>query len=201
MMKKIFQVFVHITAIVIYPFWYVKIRYVSFFQQKVRSLLVRRDLKNKRCQVGGNLIIGKRVVISIGKQSEVTIGNDVKIGDDVYIKVKKGAKLTIGNNVHINKSSRISANEAIEIGNYTLIAPYCNILDHNHMYDLKNPVSAEYFEDAPIFIGEGVWLGVKVQVNKGVTIGDYSVIGANAVVTKDVAPSLVVGGIPAKKIK
>src|SRR5690606_20519040 len=115
--------------------------------------------------------------------------------------VKKGAELRIGNNVHINKGSRVSSFKSINIGSNTLVASYCNILDHNHVYDLKSPASTILYESSPIFIGDGVCLGTKVQVNKGINIGEFSVIGANSVVTKNVEPSSVYGGIPAKKIR
>ncbi|MBT7051665.1 MAG: hypothetical protein HN978_18620 [Desulfobacula sp.] len=52
----------------------------------------------------------------------------------------------------------------------------------------------------PIDIAEGVWLGTKVQVNKGVSVESFSVVGANAVVTKSLKRG-VYGGIPARKIK
>ncbi|MCH8495499.1 MAG: hypothetical protein LAT57_07705 [Balneolales bacterium] len=159
------------------------------------------NLEISGCRLGSQLRIGKNTKISVRDTSKVIIGNNVVIGEDVYINVKANATLLIGNNVHINKGTRISSNEKIEIGDDTLIAPYCNILDHNHVYDLQKPVSVYEFENKQILIGKGVWLGVRVQVNKGVRIGDYCVVGANAVVTKDIQESSVYGGIPAKLIK
>ena len=54
---------------------------------------------------------------------------------------------------------------------------------------------------APIHIGKKVWLGANVTVLPGVTIGDNAIVAAGAVVTKDVEPNIIVGGIPAKFIK
>ena len=200
-MRAVVIKMIRIFAISIYPFWIIKERYFPFFQSKVRAFLIQQKLKNYKCKVGDNLSVGKRVDFKIGHASELSIGNNVKIGDDVYIKVKDGAKLFIGNDVHINKATRVSSNKEIIIGDNSLIAPYCNILDHNHVFDLTTPVSVHNFDCASIIIGKGVWLGVKVQVNKGVNIGDFCVIGANSVVTKNVPSSSVFGGIPAKKIK
>jgi len=53
----------------------------------------------------------------------------------------------------------------------------------------------------PVIIGDHVWIGCKSTILKGVTIGDGSVIAANSVVTKDVPPKALVGGIPSKIIK
>jgi len=54
---------------------------------------------------------------------------------------------------------------------------------------------------APIHIGKNVWIGANATVLAGVTIGDAVVVAAGAVVTKDVQPNTVVGGVPAKLIK
>lgn len=200
-MKQAINLFIVFTAKIIYPFWSFKEKYLSYFHRKLTGMLVQQKLKRSGCKIGDNMSIGKGVDIRIGKNSTVIIGNNVKIGEGVYIKVKERAKLIIGDNVHINQATRLSSNLAIEIGDDTLIAPYCNVLDHNHMYDLKTPVSSKLFDNAGIIIGKGVWLGVRVQVNKGVTIGNFSVVGANAVVTKDIPEATVFGGIPAKKLK
>jgi len=53
----------------------------------------------------------------------------------------------------------------------------------------------------PVTIGKDVWIGVGARILKGVNVGDHSIIAANAVVTKDVPPYAIVGGVPAKIIK
>ena len=54
---------------------------------------------------------------------------------------------------------------------------------------------------APIVIGENVWIGANATVTPGVTIGDSAVVAAGAIVTKDVPPNVIVGGVPAKIIR
>ena len=56
------------------------------------------------------------------------------------------------------------------------------------------------YRSAPVLIGEDVWIGAKATVVLGVTIGDRAVIGANAVVTRDVKPYERVGGVPARPL-
>jgi acetyltransferase-like isoleucine patch superfamily enzyme len=63
------------------------------------------------------------------------------------------------------------------------------------------PTQRSLFSKGPVKIGNNVWLGNNVCVMPGVTIGDGAIIGANAVVTHDIPPYSVAGGIPAKVIK
>ena len=58
-----------------------------------------------------------------------------------------------------------------------------------------------FSEEQPIHIGNDVWIGTRAIILSGVTVGDHSVVGAGAVVTKDVPPYAVVGGVPAKILK
>ncbi|MBK8484716.1 MAG: acyltransferase [Saprospiraceae bacterium] len=88
--------------------------------------------------------------------------------------------LTIGNNVFINKYSRIVAHHNIEIGNNVLIAQFVSILDHDHAYTLvSSELKMKGYNTAPIKIGNNVWIGDKVTILKGTTIGDNVIIGAN----------------------
>lgn len=167
----------------------------------VRSRLFMIWLRKNNVKVERNLSIGRFFKFKINKNSKVQIGANVIINDDVYINVKKGATLIIGDNVHINKGVRISSFDSIIIGSNTLIASYCNILDHNHKFDLISPASITEYDCAPIKIGTGVWLGAKVQVNKGVEIGEFTIVASNSVVTKKIESNSIYGGIPATKIK
>ena len=200
-MKQIVLLLNKFLAYVIYPFYLINKKFFSKIFKMIRTELILLELRNNNANTGKNIYIGSKSRIFIDKNSDVYIGDNVVIGDDVYIKVIGGAKLILSNNVHVNKGVRISSFDSIEIDNDTLIASYCNILDHNHKYDLKSPASPKAYDTAPIKIGKGSWLGTKVQVNKGVVIGEFCVVASNAVVTKDLSDSCVYAGIPAKKIK
>lgn len=199
--KKIIFFIIKIIAFLLFSFYYFNKKIIIPFIRLIQSELLILYLKLYGAKIGTNLRIGKNPTIRISKNSKITIGNNVVIGKDVYINVKKNSELFIGDNVHINKGVRISSFKFISIGSNVLIASYCNILDHNHKYDLQSPASTVYYDSAPIIIKEGAWLGTKVQVNKGVSIGKYTVVASNAVVTKNLEKSCVYGGIPAKKIK
>ena len=84
-----------------------------------------------------------------------------------------------------------------------LIARNVYISDHIHKYDDTSEAILNQGVDkiAPVLIKRGVWLGQNVVVCPGVTIGQGSVIGANAVVTRDIAEFSVAAGVPARVIK
>lgn len=200
-MRSILKFIIKLIAFVLYPFYKLYKSLVFPIIKRIKLELLLLSLKDNNTVIGERFSIGKRVRIVVGQNAKLTIGKNVFIGDDVYIKVRGNATLKIGDNVNINKGTRVSSFESIIIGSDTLIASYCNILDHDHKFDLKAPASTIEYDCSPIEIMEGNWLGTKVQINKGVVIGKFSVIAANAVVTKNALGSCVYGGIPAKKIR
>ncbi|MDE6123773.1 MAG: sugar O-acetyltransferase [Eubacterium sp.] len=109
-----------------------------------------------------------------------------------------GKNITIGKNVFINSGCHFQDQGDIEIGDGTLIGHNVVLATINH--DL-NPSMKRKNHYAPIKIGRNVWIGSNATVLQGVTIGDWAVIAAGAVVAKDVEPYTVVGGVPAKIIK
>lgn len=109
-----------------------------------------------------------------------------------------GKNITIGRDVFINSGCHFQDQGGIVIGDGSLIGHNVVLATINHDIDPKNNRKNYY---APIRIGNHVWLGANVTVLAGVTVGDWAVVGAGAVVTKDVAPMTVVGGVPARVIK
>ncbi len=91
----------------------------------------------------------------------------------------------------------------VKIGNYALIAPGVQILGGDHRYDL--PGKPMIFSGRPPVpetnIEDDVWIGRGCIVNAGVKIGRGSIIAAGSVVTKDVPPYSIIGGVPAKILK
>lgn len=111
-------------------------------------------------------------------------------------------KIELGNFVHINHNTTISGFGGVKIGNYVIIANNVNILSANWRYDLiDRPISCQGIVQDTIVIEDDVWICCNAVITSGVKIGKGSIIGANAVVTKDVLPYSIVGGVPAKHIK
>lgn len=109
-----------------------------------------------------------------------------------------GKNITIGKDVFINSGCHFQDQGGIVIGDGAFIGHNVVLATINHDLDPKNNRKNHY---APITIGKNVWIGANATVLPGVSIGDWTVIGAGAVVTKDVPAKSVVGGVPARIIK
>lgn len=114
--------------------------------------------------------------------------------------------ISIGDDVYIGPGARFSAIKGITIGNKVLFGPHVFVSGGNHntskigsyMYDVKEKRPED---DQPIVIEDDVWVGGRAIILKGVTVGRGSIIGAGAIVTKDVPPYCIVAGMPAKVIR
>ena len=157
------------------------------------------SLINPNCSLwGGEYIsIGEKCIISSGA---VLTAWD-KHGDDKFT-----PRVIIGNNVSIGSDCHISAINLIKIGDNVLTGKKVTIIDNSHgkseLLSISTPPALRaLFSKGPIHIDNGVWIGDKVTILSNVHIGKNSIIGANSVVTQDVPPNCIVGGIPAKIIK
>lgn len=111
-------------------------------------------------------------------------------------------KFVLGENSYIESFSVIGVNEKIEIGRNVMIANSVSIRDTDHNFeDLDKPMLFQGIKTQPVCIKDNVWIGHGVVITKGVTIHSGAIVGANAVVTKDVPENAVVGGVPARIIK
>lgn len=111
-----------------------------------------------------------------------------------------------GKNISIGLYSQINEDVFIQgarIGAHVMIAPNVSILSKGHNYsDIKKPMimQGETEENLPV-IEDNVWIGRNVVIMPGVRVGTGSIIGAGAIVTKDIMKNSIVGGVPAKLIK
>ena len=151
---------------------------------------------------GSRVTLGSRIKIA-GKKCDIQIGDNFGLMDNSQLLATQG-KISIGNNVCINENTNINADldGNITIGNDVLIARNVVMRASNHVFlDKTKPIRLQGCAGGSIVIGDDVWIGTNVVITTNVVIGTHSVIAAGAVVTKDVAPNSVVGGVPAKLIK
>lgn len=111
-----------------------------------------------------------------------------------------GGVLEIGAQTFVNYGTSIAAAQSVRIGARCLIGTYVIIMD-NDFHRLEPERRYEMPESKPITIGDDVWLGARVIVLGGVTIGDGSCIGAGSVVAHDIPPRSLAVGVPARVIR
>jgi acetyltransferase-like isoleucine patch superfamily enzyme len=128
------------------------------------------------------------------------IGQNVVIYPGVWI--IPGKNLIIEDNVDLAKDVLITTTGGVFIGQRTLIGYRTQLLSANHSIPPAGepfPVSGDKYEK--IIIKNDVWIGANCIIMPGVTVGEGAVVAAGSVVTKDVLPNSIVGGVPAKLIK
>lgn len=110
--------------------------------------------------------------------------------------------MNFGQYIFINHDVVFSTPHGMKVGDFVMIGPKCLFATVYHSFaDWKIPMIFQPAEIKPIVIEDDVWIGANVTVLGGVTIGRGAVIAAGAVVTKDVEPYAIVGGVPAKHIR
>jgi len=126
-----------------------------------------------------------------------------KLGKEVIVekKVQLSKGVIIGNYSYIGPYSNIRGN--IVIGNYFLCADNVCFAGNDHIYDkIGLPViNSGLPKPKTTVIGDDVWIGHNVTILRGVKIGDGAIIAAGSVVTKDIMPFTINGGVPSKTIK
>ena len=153
-------------------------------------------------------MLGRRLRIKNAKY--LRVGDGVSICDnarllfvDEYAGEKYNPTTRIGNNVFITFNFTIMAAAPVTIHDNVLIASNVVISSENHGMnpELSESYSQTPLEGKPVEIGEGCWLGEKVIVLPGVTLGKRCVVAAGAVVTKSFPDYSMIAGVPAKCIK
>lgn len=191
--------------------------------QAFRGFLVAPFLKRRK----GLTFVERRV--SIKHKHLVSFGKSVFLGEDVEINALSKKGVVLGDNVSVHRGTVIdctggirSIGEGIVIGNSVGFSPYCyiqvrgkvtiednvifgpnsRIFSENHNFEEKNQLISEQGETRKgVHIKKGVWVGSNVTILDGVTVGENAILAAQALVTKDVPPYAIVGGVPAKVLK
>jgi acetyltransferase-like isoleucine patch superfamily enzyme len=141
----------------------------------------------------GRIVIGDHVTLD-GRLSFI-FGNRISTRPEVVI----------GDHTYIGYGCCFTASSSITVGRHCLLAGNVQIADYDgHPIDAAHrrsgaPMSPDSVR--PVVIGDDVWIGTRVLILKGVHIGDRAIIGAGAVVSRDVPPDTVVAGNPARVVK
>lgn len=130
----------------------------------------------------------------------IRLGRNLYLYRDLHIETQGEGEIEIGNDVVISRGAHLVAFSRIAVGAGSMIGEYSSIRDANHRFRSGECLRQSGNTAKPIRIGAGVWIGRGVTVLGGVCIGDRAVVGANAVVTRDVPAGSVVAGVPARPI-
>lgn len=141
---------------------------------------------------------------TIKNPGSIVLGDAVVIREHAWLNCerRKAPTLSIGTGTYIGRFAHINASVSVVIEEEVLIADRVHISDYQHAFsDLSRAVVAQGHTDPePVRICWGSWLGTGAVIMPGVTIGRGAIVGANAVVTRDVADFEIVGGVPATVI-
>lgn len=146
-------------------------------------------------------LVCTRLRAAILRWGGVTIGPGSIFGGPITIEGYFGAKsVRVGSECVINRGAHFDATEMIEIGDRVAFGQDVIVLTGSHeVGDSSRRMGT--MNQGPVTIGDGAWVGARSVILPGVTIGAGAVVAAAAVVTTDVAPDTLVGGVPARFIR
>jgi acetyltransferase-like isoleucine patch superfamily enzyme len=166
-------------------------------------LVVRRFLTptGRRMALDGMLFLGRGVKLQIGRTARVRFGRWVWVGHGTKIRCHEGT-VRIGDKTVLGQECTISAYQHVSIGEQCIVADRVMLIDFDHnVAEVERPIRVQGIYKRDVRVGNNVWIGYGAQILRGVSVGDNAIIGASAVVTKDVPANAVVAGVPARVIR
>lgn len=177
-----------------------------------------KSVSNRFCSIlfhlTANLFPDSYYYLNIGKHSfHIKIGLKYRRFLAEHILAHCGKEVNIERHAHFNRNISLGDCSGIGshchiggntfIGNYVMMGPEVIVYTQNHRFDRTDiPMCQQGFQESePVHIGNDVWIGRRVMIMPGVTIGDGCVIGAGAVVAKDMPPYSIVVGNPARVVR
>jgi acetyltransferase-like isoleucine patch superfamily enzyme len=158
--------------------------------------------KGSKIMIGHSVEFRRSIEIRAHGNSQITIGDKTRIDRGVRILSTNTATIQVGEGTRIGLYSVLNGGDSISIGNKVLISGFVYLQTSLHEYASKDQnVQDQGYRHAGIVLEQDCWLGAHVVVLPGIKIGRGSVVGSNAVVTKNIEQYTVVAGVPAKSIK
>ena len=110
--------------------------------------------------------------------------------------------MRVGDKCVFGRDNTVNCYLDVEFGEGSIVADWVYVCDFDHVYDdVTIPIKDQGIVKSPVRIGPDVWVGTKVTVLRGTTVGHGSVLAAHAVVRGDIPPMSVVGGVPGRVLK
>jgi acetyltransferase-like isoleucine patch superfamily enzyme len=163
-----------------------------------RRLLTRAGW---RWRTDGLVFFGRGLELQIARRGEVRFGRFVWIGDGSKVRCHEGL-VEIGAKTVMGQECTISAYQRVRIGEQCVIADRAMFIDFDHgVVEVERPIRVQGIYKRDVVVGSNVWIGYGACILRGVSVGDNSIVGTNAVVTKDVPANAVVAGTPARIVR
>ena len=155
----------------------------------------------RRWRTDGFVFFGRHLELEVSRRGRLEFGPFVWIGDGTKIRCHEGL-VEIGAKTVIGQECTISAYQHVRIGEQCVIADRAMFIDFDHgVVEVERPIRKQGIYKRDVEVGSNVWIGYGACILRGVRVGDNSVIGTNAVVTRDVPANAVVAGSPAQILR
>lgn len=162
-------------------------------EQNVRFLVPRRVF------LGDHVFIGENSLLDASSlEGRIELRDEAWVSRDCIIVAGEGYEVVVGEHAYLGPRALLYGHAGITIGKDALIANDVQLICGSHVFtDPQTPIRLQGAIEERIEIGEDVWLGASTIVLGGVTIGKGAVVGAGAVVTKDIPSYGIARGVPA----
>jgi len=153
-----------------------------------------------RISIGNQCRVARQAIVRANTEDTkgITLGDRVSLLESTLISANRG-HITIGDDSWLGPNSVIYGNGGVDIGEHVLIASHCVINTVSHSFSrLDIPMNEQDIKCDPVVIENDVWIGAGAVILQGVRIGQGSIIGAGAVVTKSIPPFSIALGVPAR---
>jgi acetyltransferase-like isoleucine patch superfamily enzyme len=172
----------------------------SYLRLIARYLHLRLRYRN-RLQTDGLCFICPGVRLEIGRNAVLRVGRWAWIGHGCKIRVHEG-EVAIGAKTVMGQDCTISAYQHVSIGRECILADRVMLIDFDHgVVEVERPVRLQGIYKRDVDVGHNVWMGYGACVLRGVRIGDNSIVGTSAVVTRSAPANAVLAGVPARVIR
>jgi acetyltransferase-like isoleucine patch superfamily enzyme len=162
-----------------------------------RDRLRARRARRRGVRVDGPATLGRGLRFDVAPGALVVLGPGVVLGDGCRFHVAAG-EVRIGAGTVLGERCVVTARARVAIGAGCLLADEVVLADADRRFeDVERPVREQGLAVAPVIVGDGVRIGPGAALLRGVTVGARAVVGAHAVVTRDVPAGATVDGVPA----
>lgn len=190
------------TKIIQFVWGFIVFRRLKCFVSPSAIILCQGKIK-----IGGFLMVGQRCIVNALSKNGIEFGRGVSIGRETSIECtgslkELGKGFVVGDNVGLGEKCHYGCAGGIEIGDNTIVGIYVTMHSENHAFSNINcPIRMQGVNHKGIKIGKNCWIGARVTILDGTTVGDGCIIAAGAVVTGKFPDNCIIGGVPAKIIK